>query len=112
MKLEAVILYPQSRTILSRRSAAGSVSQSSTVGLHPIEHHRFFTYLCKPCDRKRLSTKETQNTEGNQNMHMIPLTLIMQPMLAAIGYSFMYLLGGGGLFGAIVIFIIFKMLRK
>ena len=45
-------------------------------------------------------------------MHMIPLTLIMQPMLAAIGYSFIYLLGGGGIFGAIVIFIIFKMLRK
>jgi hypothetical protein len=33
-------------------------------------------------------------------------------MLAAIGYSFMYLLGGGGIFGAIVIFFIAKMFRK
>ena len=32
--------------------------------------------------------------------------------LAAIGYSAMYLLGGGGIFGAIVIFIIAKMLRR
>ncbi len=31
---------------------------------------------------------------------------------AAIGYSLLYLLFGGGLFGAIVIFIIAKMLRK
>ena len=30
--------------------------------------------------------------------------------LAAIGYSIVYLLGGGGLFGAIVIFLVAKML--
>jgi hypothetical protein len=30
--------------------------------------------------------------------------------LAAIGYSLVYLLGGGGLFGAFVIFIVAKML--
>ena len=36
----------------------------------------------------------------------------MHPMFAAIGYSLIYLLGGGGLFGAVVIFIIAKMLRK
>ena len=32
--------------------------------------------------------------------------------LAAAGYSFIYLLGGGGIFGAIVIFFIAKMLGK
>jgi hypothetical protein len=32
--------------------------------------------------------------------------------LAAAGYSFMYLLGGGGIFGAVVIFFIAKMLGK
>lgn len=32
--------------------------------------------------------------------------------LAAIGYSIVYLLAGGGVFGAIVIFIIAKMFRK
>ena len=42
---------------------------------------------------------------------MIALALI-QPLFAAAGYSLIYLLGGGGLFGAIVIFFIAKMLRK
>ena len=32
--------------------------------------------------------------------------------IAAIEYSLIYMLGGGGLFGAIVIFIIAKMLRR
>ena len=32
--------------------------------------------------------------------------------LAAIGYSLMYLLGGGGILGAVVIFGIAKMLKK
>ena len=32
--------------------------------------------------------------------------------LAAVGYSLMYLLGGGGILGAGVIFIVAKMLRK
>jgi hypothetical protein len=43
-------------------------------------------------------------------MNMI--ALIIHPMLAAAGYSLIYLLGGGGLFGAIVIFFIAKMLGK
>jgi hypothetical protein len=33
-------------------------------------------------------------------------------LLAAVGYSLVYLLAGGGLFGAIVIFFIAKMLGK
>jgi hypothetical protein len=41
---------------------------------------------------------------------MIPL--IIHPMLAAIGYSFLYLLLGGGFGGAILIFIVAKMLGK
>jgi len=41
---------------------------------------------------------------------MIALTLI--PMFAAAGYSLIYLLGGGGLFGAVVIFFIAKMFGK
>jgi hypothetical protein len=40
-------------------------------------------------------------------------TLIHSPLLfAAAGYSLMYLLGGGGLFGAFVIFVIAKMLGR
>ena len=39
--------------------------------------------------------------------------LSQQPiLLAAAGYSLLYLLAGGGLFGAIVIFVLAKMLGK
>jgi hypothetical protein len=40
------------------------------------------------------------------------LALIIHPMLAAAGYSLIWLLGGGGLFGAVVIFFIAKMFGK
>lgn len=39
-------------------------------------------------------------------------TMIVTLPLAAIGYSLVYLLAGGGLFGAIVIFIIAKLLGR
>lgn len=38
--------------------------------------------------------------------------LIAQMPIAAIGYSLIYLLFGGGIFGAAVIFIIAKMLGR
>ena len=38
--------------------------------------------------------------------------MILVPMFAAAGYSLIYLLGGGGLVGAIVIFIVAKMMGK
>lgn len=37
---------------------------------------------------------------------------LMVPMFAAAGYSLVYLLAGGGLGGAILIFIVAKMLGK
>ena len=40
------------------------------------------------------------------------IAIVMPVMFAAAGYSLIYLLGGGGLFGAFVIFIIAKMLGK
>ena len=40
------------------------------------------------------------------------MLLVIQPMFAAAGYSLIYLLGGGGLFGAVVIFFIAKMMGK
>ena len=40
------------------------------------------------------------------------LALLLVPMFGAIGYSLVYLLGGGGFFGAIVIFIIAKMFGR
>ena len=40
------------------------------------------------------------------------IALIVPSMLAAAGYSLMYMIGGGGLIGAIVIFFIAKMFGK
>jgi len=40
------------------------------------------------------------------------IALIIPSLIAAAGYSMIYLLGGGGLFGAFVIYLIAKMLRK
>jgi len=41
---------------------------------------------------------------------MIALTMV--PMFAAAGYSLIYLLGGGGIVGALIIFFGAKMLGK
>jgi hypothetical protein len=40
------------------------------------------------------------------------MIMLMTPMFAAAGYSLIYLLLGGGLGGAILIFILAKMLGK
>jgi hypothetical protein len=40
------------------------------------------------------------------------IAVIVPTMFAAIGYSLLYLLCGGGLGGAILIFLIAKLLRK
>jgi hypothetical protein len=40
------------------------------------------------------------------------IAIMMPHMFAAAGYSLIYLLGGGGLFGAFVIFVVAKMLGK
>ncbi len=41
---------------------------------------------------------------------MIALTVV--PMVAAAGYSVLYLLAGGGVVGAILIFVVAKMFGK
>ena len=40
------------------------------------------------------------------------IAFILTPMLAAAGYSLVYLLAGGGLGGAVLIFIVAKMFKK
>jgi hypothetical protein len=40
------------------------------------------------------------------------IALAITPMFAAAGYSLVYLLAGGGLFGALVIFVVAKMFGK
>jgi len=43
---------------------------------------------------------------------MIATALILTPLFAAAGYSLIYLLLGGGFGGAVLIFIVAKMLGK
>lgn len=40
------------------------------------------------------------------------IALAVTPMFAAAGYSMIYLLGGGGLVGAFLIFVVAKMIGK
>ena len=40
------------------------------------------------------------------------IAMIVQPLIAAAGYSMLYLIFGGGLGGALLIFIIAKMMGK
>jgi hypothetical protein len=40
------------------------------------------------------------------------IAFMMTPMFAAVGYSLIYLLFGGGLGGAVLIFIVAKMFGK
>lgn len=42
----------------------------------------------------------------------LPMIAMIEPMFAAVGYSLIYLLFGGGLGGAFLIFIIAKMFGK
>jgi hypothetical protein len=40
------------------------------------------------------------------------IAIAMIPMFGAVGFSLIYLLAGGGLFGAFIIFIVAKMFGK
>ncbi len=48
---------------------------------------------------------------SQNNMTIIPI-LAVAPMFAAAGFSLIYLLLGGGLGGAVIIFIVAKLLGK
>jgi hypothetical protein len=52
---------------------------------------------------------DSHNLRGDTNM---AIALMSTPLLAAAGYSLLYLLMGGGLGGAILIFIVAKMLGQ
>ena len=59
-----------------------------------------------------METGSQLRVKENREQNRIMTALIIAPMFAAAGYSLIYLLGGGGLFGAVVIFIVAKMLGK
>jgi hypothetical protein len=52
---------------------------------------------------------KTSSEEGD---HTVETLLQVTPAFAAIGYSLVYLLAGGGVFGAFVIFVVAKMLGR
>ena len=54
--------------------------------------------------------RQTGATIPNIKKHMI--ALLIAPMMAAAGFSLIYLLLGGGLGGAVLIFIVAKMVGK
>lgn len=39
-------------------------------------------------------------------------SLVSVPLFAAVGYSLVYLLAGGGFMGAVIIFLVAKIFRK
>lgn len=62
----------------------------------------------------RKQDQSTCRVDANQTTTKpnIMIALIVTPMLAAAGFSLVYLLLGGGLGGAILIFIVAKMFGK
>jgi len=58
-----------------------------------------------------IAARRLQGYQTSTN-HPLMIALITEPMFAAAGYSLVYLLAGGGLVGAIVIFVVAKMFGK
>jgi hypothetical protein len=71
-------------------------------------------------DRRRRSGQEEENITAASTAGGVPTTPNPIPMsalipilpVAAAGWSLLYLLFGGGLFGAVVIFVVAKFLGK
>jgi uncharacterized membrane-anchored protein YitT (DUF2179 family) len=56
--------------------------------------------------------KSTHQPKIQTLIHCPMIAFIIQPLLAAAGYSLLYLIFGGGLGGALLIFVVAKMLGK
>ena len=63
-------------------------------------------------NRRAAPPKQTHGKSKTITTNHDMIALITLPMFAAAGYSLIYLLGGGGLFGALVIFGVAKMLGR
>jgi hypothetical protein len=57
-----------------------------------------------------LAKQSTNQLKRRSNIMMAMIPMV--PMIAAAGYSLIYLLFGGGIGGAILIFLVAKMLGK
>ena len=76
-----------------------------------IIHVRVIPHSERPAFRVMYPKNDGEHIAIKNEIHIMT-ALIIPPLFAAVGYSLIYLLGGGGLFGAFVIFVIAKMLRK
>lgn len=56
--------------------------------------------------------RDTFNSAFLKQGMIMEMMYTVTPIVAAAGYSLVYLLAGGGLFGAVVIFIVAKMLGR
>lgn len=80
-----------------------------------VEHFRVFRHVgflflrAAQTPQYLLYANETTSFLRRTKMELFALTVLP---LAAVGYSVVYLLAGGGLFGAVVIFFVAKMLGK
>jgi hypothetical protein len=63
-------------------------------------------------DRDIGARKLRLKTTFEEGDHTVETLLQVTPAFAAIGYSLVYLLAGGGVFGAFVIFVVAKMLGR
>jgi hypothetical protein len=86
---------------LNRRAAPDSRSAGSPIS--PVLAFAVYPLLCLLPSRQKCHAVLLEES-------MFPVAELY--MVAAAGYSLVYLLGGGGIFGAIVIFIIAKMMGK
>jgi hypothetical protein len=89
----------------------GTAFWTRALGTRNLLHtNEFLTLSITACNE--LNVKVESKTVQQRNIMIIIPTLAFMPMFAAICYSLVYLLAGGGLGGAILIFIIAKMLGK
>src|SRR5437762_12599643 len=78
----------------------------------PPQIHRVMILRRRPAltviriDRHGSCSREVQG-----DLNMLAMT-VFTPIVAAAGWSLLYLLMGGGLFGALVIFVVLKLFRK
>jgi hypothetical protein len=76
-----------------------------------LRANQFPVFSITACNELDDGYKSEHATNNQTIMIMIPMLAVV-PMFAAIGYSLVYLLAGGGLGGAVLIFIVAKMLGK
>src|SRR5579872_2591529 len=86
------------RTPTEKRNAGGpNVLRPPAVGA-PV-----------PCHAKSITAGGRLTPAAGHHFNKYMIALIVTPMFAAVGYSLIYLLLGGGFGGAVLIFIIAKM---